>query len=140
MNYNFSNPWSDFTLKSPPFEPVKYDSYNNFPFQNNHNDFSQPVNFHDDFDSNFEKHKSHFDVMQKVVFVFFGIVAIILFCGCLFALFNVCFAICKGKSYREYRRSRRMPTLIPPPPPLNDTSKYIEFYFCICNSIRKPLN
>lgn len=84
----------------------------------------------DPFFQNAKKRHSDFDdsfaTAQKVFFIFFGIVATFVGCAFIFAIFHICFRMCKGESFQDYRRQRRFDTVIPPPPPLNDTSNYLK--------------
>lgn len=84
------------------------------------------------FDDSFRKHNEEFDksfaAAEKVFFIFFGLVVTFIVGGFVLAIFLICVRICKGESYRSYRRNRRGQTIIPPPPPGSCKHSFILYY------------
>lgn len=78
--------------------------------------------FHQDFDDSFA-------TGQKVFFVFFGIVVTFIGGMFIFAIFLICFKLCRGESFQDYRRHRQFHTVIPPPPPLTNPCNYFQRIF-----------
>lgn len=85
------------------------------------------------FDDSFTRHNEEFDksfaAAEKVFFIFFGLVVTFIVGGFVLAIFLICIRICKGESYRSYRRNRRGQTIIPPPPPGSCKHIYIHLYY-----------
>lgn len=78
----------------------------------------------------FHHTRSHsFDIAEKAFFIFFGIVVTFIIGGFIFAIFIICFRLCKGESFHEYRRARRFPTVIPPPPLSNQLPGTCKSHF-----------
>ncbi|XP_055324947.1 uncharacterized protein LOC129579194 isoform X1 [Sitodiplosis mosellana] len=98
----------------------------NFPrFDNNQNHFNRDTFFKDSFYNQNKDFEESFAFHQKVFFTIFGIVAIFMACIIGLVIFSICFRICKGQSYQDYRRQRRCQTIIPPPPPLTNPSPVV---------------
>lgn len=99
----------------------KFDSiFDNDPFFKNNNQQYR--------DDSFDNFHDNFVTTQKIFFVIFGIVLTFIICMFIFVIFTICFRICKGESFQDYRRQRRGQTIIPPPPPFINPCNYYLFF------------
>lgn len=106
--------------------------FNDEFFKNKHVKFDNE--FHSSsFDDSFKRQHEDFDksvvAAEKVFFIFFGLVVTFIVGGFVLAIFLICIRICKGESYRSYRRNRRGQTIIPPPPP--GSCKHIHLHILL---------
>lgn len=98
---------------------------NNFPrFDNNHFHFNSDPFFKTNFDERHKEFEDSFAFHQKVFFIIFAIVLVFIVCVFGLVIFTICFRVCKGQSFQDYRRQRRCQTIIPPPPPLTNPCNY----------------
>lgn len=98
---------------------------NNFPrFDNNHFDFNSDPFFKSNFNERHKEFEDSFAFHQKVFFIIFGIILVFIVCVFVLVIFTICFRVCKGQSFEDYRRQRRCQTIIPPPPPLTNPCNY----------------
>lgn len=107
------------------------DIFNNNDFFTNNNNYFEnddwkkisDKSFNNNWDQHHKDFEDSFDTAQKVFLVFFAIVATFIGCMFIFALFTICFKLCKGQSFQEYQR-QRFQTIVTPPPPLSNQCNY----------------
>lgn len=115
------------------------DDFDDF-FKNKHLKFDNEFrssSFDDSFRHHDEEFNKSFAAAEKVFFIFFALVVTFIVGGFVLAIFLICIRICKGESYRSYRRNRRGQTIIPPPPlgsckhlSLYQLQLFIIMYYC----------
>lgn len=98
--------------------------------------FEFPSNsFDDSFKPDHNEFNKSFASAEKIFFIFFGLVVTLIVGGFIFAIVLICIRVCKGESYRSYRRNRRGQTIIPPPPPGSCKHYIITYKFILCKNI-----
>lgn len=106
------------------------DIFNNNDFFTNNNNYFEnddwkkisDKSFNNNWDQHHKDFEDSFDT-AKIFLVIFAIVVTFMGCMFIFALFTICFKLCKGQSFQEYQR-QRFQTIVTPPPPLSNQCNY----------------